>query len=243
MQKIPDVDVLLLRFLILILESSHQDKVMLCSLLTTLSLFGFILPIFDSNSQSLSWCYEDISAKWATRAFVCFSASNFTRIKQQQQQQQRQISPNFRGKYLSHVLTLNLLLAACSLILPWHPGLSCFCLFKTKKKKHLSMRGQGRAAVPSANSLCSLDCLLSHPALQPLSCCLLLFGSWTQIPENVYSTVTFASFHALIWSAVDCLSVSLSASLEGKRWTSGIFWTLTKSLCALQAVQVQNSSL
>lgn len=152
MQKIPDVDDLLLRFLILILERSHQDKVMLCSLLTTLSLFGFLLPIFDSNSQSLSWCYEDISAKWATRA-------NFTRIKQQQQQ--RQISPNFRGKYLSHVLTLNLLLAACSLILPWHPGLTCFCLFKKKTTSEYEGSRQGSGAV------CQLAVLFGLPAVSP----------------------------------------------------------------------------
>lgn len=169
MQKIPDVDDLLLRFLILILESSHQDKVMLCSLLTTLSLFGFLLPIFDSNSQSLSWCYEDITAKWATRAFVCFSASNFTRIKQQQQQ--RQISPNFRGKYLSHVLTLNLLLAACSLILPWHPGLSCFCLFKKKKNIWVwGVKAGQRSRLPTRCALW-IACCLTLPCNHFLAVC------------------------------------------------------------------------
>lgn len=158
MQKIPDVDDLLLRFLILISESSHWDKATFRSLLTTLSWFGFILPIFDSNNQSLSWCYEDISPKWATRAFVCFSVSNFTRIKQQQQ---RQISPNFRGKYLSHVLTLNLLLAACSLILSWHPGAELLLFILKKQTSEYEGSRQGSGAV------CQLAVLFGLPAVSP----------------------------------------------------------------------------
>lgn len=110
----------------------------------------------------------------------------------------------------------------------WHPGLSCFCLLKKKKNtnKHLRMRCQGRAAEPSANSLSSLDCLLSHPALQPLSRCNAIRTPNTNHQKNVYSTVHFASFHRALLSF--SLSLSLIASLKGKCRTSGTSWTLTK---------------